>query len=497
MSCVTELEDNEIDTSVFAKECDHIQERKNVKYKDTSTCTVNEKQISKSKNNRPLQIDSGSLITQTVQVTSKCTRKGVILASQVQTDSVPIGEALNAGTISGETHLENNNEIVSVQPDKDMFQEMEKSLSSQDVCAFSRELNKFFTSQGQDICKTSGELQMNNENLNTSVELKSDKMKVTQKQPSDKSINASSKEKNTYSPTSEVKNDEASGKLQMEKTSSNMSDQLESENMKVTLENFNGAKDMQLSLGEKNNFVLTKELKTKKRVPELQTDNENRNTSAKLKRKTVQLTQNQLRGKDTNASSSGEKDSLFSTGVKTKKANEQNVDYRSNAMLDQPKNDNPSEMQSCLSKKIIHDSSKIGSKVDAHDHEAAMLRRLSTEFARQSSLSNCSRSTRSLQQSSSRQATVSQSSGNQQVAIRQSYNPRVISNLIGSKGDFIPDDVITAAIRLLRNQDTNNLFTIGDFTPAVQQIALQNPGQQYFLDDDKIAINFLLIISIG
>ena len=58
---------------------------------------------------------------------------------------------------------------------------------------------------------------------------------------------------------------------------------------------------------------------------------------------------------------------------------------------------------------------------------------------------------------------------------------------------FIPDDVITAAISLLRNQDTNDLFTFGDFTPAAQQIDLKNPTQQYFLDDDKIAINFLLI----
>lgn len=336
--------------------------------------------------------------------------------------------------------------------------------------------NNSLHSEEQTINKTS-EQHTNTESINIPVELKSDKVKL-----SDKDINPSSKEKMNHS-SSRVKILTPSAKHQMEKTKSSTSGELKSDYLKVTHQQLS-AKDIDLLLVGKNDSASINEVKTKRVIRESQIDNENRLTSAELQIK-VQVAPDQLNVREKIASSKGEK-SLSSTCV----------NGRSTVIPNRQERDNLIKMQNSSRQKIMHDSLKNG-KGNHHDHEAAMLRRLSMEFANQSSLANSLNlnSTRSkVQQSLSRQAAVSQPPHTQkQIINRQSYNPQLISNLVGTKGVFIPDDVITASVCLLRNQDTNDLFTIGDFTPAAQQIALQNPGQQYFLDDDKIAINFLLI----
>ena len=73
------------------------------------------------------------------------------------------------------------------------------------------------------------------------------------------------------------------------------------------------------------------------------------------------------------------------------------------------------------------------------------------------------------------------------------YNSSFIATLVGTTGMYIPDDVITASINLLRVYDVNNIFSIGQFTPAAQQAAMFDQAHRPCLDDDNLAINFLLI----
>ena len=251
--------------------------------------------------------------------------------------------------------------------------------------------NNSLHSEEQTINKTS-EQHTNTKSINIPVELKSDKVKL-----SDKDINPSSKEKKNHS-SSRVKILTPSAKHQMEKTKSSTSGELKSDYLKVTHQQLS-AKDIDFLLVGKNDSASINEVKTKRVIRESQIDNENRLSSAELQIE-VQVAPDQLNVREKIASSKGEKKSLSSICV----------NGRSTVIPNRQERDNLIKMQNSSRQKIMHDSLKNG-KGNHHDHEAAMLRRLSMEFANQSSLANSLNlnSTRSkVQQSSSRQAAVSQ-----------------------------------------------------------------------------------------
>lgn len=191
---------------------------------------------------------------------------------------------------------------------------------------------------------------------------------------SDKDINPSSKEKKNHS-SSSVKILTPSVKHQMEKTKSSTSGELKSDYLKVTHQQLN-AKDIDLLLVGNNDYASINEVKTKRVIRESQIDNENRLSSAELQIK-VQAAPDQLNVREKIASSKGEKKSLSSTCV----------NGRSTVIPNRQERDNLIKMQNSSRQKIMHDSLKHG-KGNHHDHEAAMLRRLSMEFANQSSLAN-------------------------------------------------------------------------------------------------------------
>ena len=79
--------------------------------------------------------------------------------------------------------------------------------------------------------------------------------------------------------------------------------------------------------------------------------------------------------------------------------------------------------------------------------------------------------------------------GNSSTTRMVMYNTEYIALLVDDRNE-IPDDVLNAAILLMRAHDNHNVFSIGEFTPAAQEVALREKVPHY-LDSQKTSINFV------
>jgi hypothetical protein len=71
------------------------------------------------------------------------------------------------------------------------------------------------------------------------------------------------------------------------------------------------------------------------------------------------------------------------------------------------------------------------------------------------------------------------------------FNANYIATLVGPVGTLVPDDIINAAVQLMRRHDSIGTYVIGDFSPALQQLGLVDRSALPQFQCTKPAMNFL------